>query len=93
LDVEELGKKDRRWRLERRSGDLALFEGNDPQPYVILREQFHKDGAMFAEGMRVLWLKQPKKVTFKLTPEATTAMADWIGKPMLASLYLKRRYA
>jgi hypothetical protein len=93
FDTEELGKKDRRWRLELRPSDLALFEGDDPQPYVILREQFHKDGAMFSEGMRVLSLKKPKKVTFKLTPETTTAMADWIGKPMLARLYLKRRYA
>ena len=54
FDVEELGKKDRRWRLEFRPSDLALFEGDDPRPYVILREQFHKDGAMFSEGMRVL---------------------------------------
>jgi len=54
FDIEELGKKDRRWRLELRPSDLALFEGDDPRPYVILREQFHKDGAMFSEGMRVL---------------------------------------
>ena len=93
FDLEELGKKDRRWRLELRPSDLALFEGDDARPYVVLREQFHNEGAMFSEGMRVLWLKKPKKVTFKLTPEVTTAMADWIGKPMLARLYLKRRYA
>ena len=93
FDLEELGKKDRRWRLELRPSDLALFEGDDPRPYVLLREQFHEHGAVFSEGLRVLGLKKPKKVTFKLTPETTTAMADWIGKPMLARLYLKRRYA
>lgn len=92
FDIEELGKKDRRWRLEVRPGDLALFEAGDSQPYVILREQMFKD-AVFTENVRALMLHKPKKVTLKLTPEATAAVADWIGKPMLASLYLKRRYA
>jgi hypothetical protein len=93
FNLEELGKKDRRWRIELRPSDLALFEGDDPRPYVLLREQLHDQGAVFSEGMRVLSLKKPKKVTLKLTPEATTAMADWLGKPLLARLYLKRRYA
>src|SRR5512136_1622281 len=83
FDIEELGKKDRRWRLELRPSDLALFEGEDPRPYILLREQFQQEGAIFSEGMRVLGLKKPKKVTFKLTREATAAMADWMGKPLL----------
>jgi len=90
--IEELGKKDARWRLAVRPGDLALYEGDDPQPYVILRERVMKD-VMFAEGMRALGINKPKKLTFKLTPEAGRALAEWIGKPALASFYLKRRYA
>jgi hypothetical protein len=89
--IEELGKKDRRWRLEIRPSDLALFEGDDPHPYVILREQFPND-AVFEENIRALVLKKPKKVMFKLTPEATSAVADWIGKSLLACLCLKSRY-
>jgi hypothetical protein len=91
FDVEELGKKNARWRLELRPGDLALFEGDDPQPFVLLRERLLKD-VMFAEGMRALALNKPRKLTFKLTPEAARAVADWIGKPTLATFHLKRRY-
>ncbi len=92
FDIEEMGKKDQRWRLEVRPGDLALYEGENPHPFVILREQFQKD-AMLIEGIPALTLKRPKKLTFKLKPEANSAVADWIGKSVLAALYLKRRYA
>jgi hypothetical protein len=91
FDLEPIGKPDHRWRLELRPGDLALFEGDDPQPFVLLRERMPKD-VMLVEGMNALVLNKPKKLTFKLAPEATRAIADWIGKPMLAAFYLKRRY-
>ncbi len=93
FDIEELGKKDRRWRLEIRQADLALFEGNDPHPYIILRDHFCTDRLFFDDHIKALVLKKPKKVTLKLTPEATKALADWIGESILAGLCLKRRYA
>jgi hypothetical protein len=91
FEMEELGKKDARWHLLIRPGDLALFEGDDPQPFVILREQLLAEG-MLVEGMRALVLNKPRKLTFKLSPEGVKAIADWIGKPALAAFHLKRRY-
>ena len=91
FDIEELGRKDARWQLQIRPGDLALFEGDDLQPFVILREQLLKDG-MLVEGMRALVLNKPRKLTFKVPPEAVTAVGDWIGKPALAEFHLRRRY-
>jgi len=90
--IEEVGKKDGRWRLVLRPGDLALLEGADPQPFVILREQMQKD-VVLIEGLGVLSLKKPKKVAFKLSPEAVSAVADWLGTGALASFYLKQRYS
>jgi len=90
--IEEPGNPDRRWRLQIRPGDLALFHDEDPQPYVILREQMQKD-VVLIEGMRVLAVNKPKKATFRLPPEAVSAVADWIGTPLLAAHYLKRRYS
>ncbi len=93
FDVEELGKKDHRWRLEVRLGDLALSAANERQPYIILRHQFTSDRIFFDDNIRALVLKKPKKVTLKLTPEASTALANWVGDSSLAGFHLKRRYA
>lgn len=45
------------------------------------------------EGMRALVVKQPRKIIFKLTPEAADALTIWLGKPFLASFYMSRRFA
>jgi hypothetical protein len=92
FDLEEMGKKDARWRLEIRPGDLAFFEADDPHPFLILHDKFYRE-AVLVENMKLLTLKTGKKATFKLTPEATAAIAQWLGKSMLASFYLRRRYA
>jgi len=42
--------------------------------------------------MRVFALSKPVKASFKLTPEVTETIARWIGLPVLASIYLRRRY-
>jgi len=91
FNIQEMGKKDSCWQLEIRPDDLALFEGDDPQPYVILRERLLSD-VLLLEGMHALALNKPRKLTLNLTPEATTAVAKWIGEPALAAFYLKRRY-
>jgi len=92
FSVEEVGKPDQRWRVVIRPGDLALYEGDDPQPFIILREQMQND-VILIEGMHVLTLRKPKKVSLKLSPPASQAIADWIGAPALAGHYLKRRYS
>jgi hypothetical protein len=92
FSVEEVGKPDRRWRVVIRPGDLALYEGDDPQPFVILREQMQRE-VFLIEGMRVLTLGKPKKVSFKLSPAACEAISEWIGRPVLAAHYMKRRYS
>jgi len=87
-----MGKQTGDWKLTLFPSHLALADAPCSQPYVILREQLMKS-VMLIEGTRALVLDQPRKLTFRLTKEGTAALADWIGKPFLASYYLKRRYA
>jgi len=90
LSLKELGKTPRDWALTLHPSHLALAESPGAQPYVIFREQMMKSATLI-EGIRTLALKEPIKANFKLTPEVTTALAEWIGKPVLAAYYLKRR--
>ena len=60
--------------------------------YVLLREQMQRD-VVLIEGMRTLALNKPRKIMFRLPPEAVTAVVEWIGPSLLASHYLKRRYS
>jgi hypothetical protein len=92
LPLKENGKSTGQWSLTVHPSHLALADTPGAQPYVILRKEFKKPG-FFMEGMRVLSVDVPRKIIFKLTPEGVAAVADWIGKPFLAALYLKRRYA
>jgi hypothetical protein len=90
--IEEMANSNRHWRLVIRSSDLALYEPEDPQPFVLLREQLHTD-VMLSEGLNVLAIKKPRKLTFRLTQEATSAVVAWLGEGSLASFYLKQRYS
>lgn len=90
--LKENGKSTGQWSLTFHPSHLSLADAPGAQPYAILREQFKKE-VNFMEGMRALAVKQPRKLIFKLTPEATDALANWLGKPFLAAFYLKRRYA
>jgi hypothetical protein len=92
FSVTELGKAPGQWTLTLHPEHLALAESPGAQPYVILRDQVMKS-AILIEGVRALALKQPFKKTFKLTPEATVKLSEWIGKPTLAAYYLRQRYA
>jgi hypothetical protein len=88
----EVGKKTgAQWSLTVLPTHLALAEAPGAQPYVILREQMMKT-VMFMEGLGLLALRQPQKKDFRLTPPGTKAVADWLGKPFLASFYMNRRY-
>jgi len=90
--LKELGKTSREWTLTLYPSHLSLAEPPAAQPYVIFREQMMKSVTLM-EGMRTLAVKEPVKGNFRLTPEATAAVAAWIGKPVLAAYYLKRRHA
>jgi len=92
LTVSEVGKAGKQWALELHPAHLALVEVPGTPPYVILREEVMK-GAMLIEGMNMLALNKPTKASFKLAPEGTAALADWIGKPALMLFYLRRRSA
>lgn len=79
------------WTLTLHPAHLALADAPGAQPYVILRDQLMKSVTLM-EGMRALGVERPSKLIFRLTPEGVKVLADWIGKPFLASFYLKRRY-
>ena len=79
------------WTLTLHPPHLALADAPGSQPYVILREEMMKSATLI-EGMRVFALTKPRKATFKLAPEGVTALAEWIGQPVLAAYYLRRRY-
>lgn len=89
---ESSGKSTGQWMLTIHPSHLSLTDAPGAQPYAILREQFKKE-VTFMESMRALAINQPRKIIFKLSPEAATALADWLGKPFLAAFYMKRRYA
>jgi len=91
LPLTEMGKATKQWSLTLYPAHLALAESSGERPYVILRDQVMKSATLI-EGIRALALKEPLKATFKLDPEATSALAEWIGKPVLAGYYLRRRY-
>lgn len=80
-----------KWTLALHPDHLALSEAPELQPYVILRDELMKS-AMLIEGIRALVLQKPIKATFKLEPEGVSVLGDWIGKPIMARFYLKRRY-
>lgn len=91
LALTEMGKGKQEWLLTLYPAHLALAQPSDERPYVILREQMMKS-ATLVEGVRALVVEQPRKMTLRLTPEAMRALTDWIGRPVLAGYYLRRRY-
>jgi len=92
LPLKEMGKTPKEWSLTLHPAHLALAESPDERPYVIVRGQVMKSATLI-EGMRAFSINEPRKLTFKLSREATTTLAEWIGKPVLAACYLRRRYA
>lgn len=91
LPLTEMGKTNKEWSLTLYPAHLALAEPSTDRPYVIIRDQVMKSATLM-EGVNALVVEQPRKVTLKLKPEGTVALADWIGKPVLAAHYLRRRY-
>lgn len=91
LPLKEMGKTPRAWTLTLYPGHLALADAPGAQPYIILREQIMKS-VVLMEATRALAVQQPRKIIFVLTRPGVAALADWIGKPFLASFYMKRRY-
>ena len=91
LSLTAMNKARQKWTLALYPEHLALAEAPGTQPYIILREEMMKSATLI-EGMRVLALSKPIKATFKLEPGAVPALADWIGKPVMALHYLRRRY-
>ncbi len=91
LTLTQIGNPSAQWTLGLFPTHLALSERPGSQPYIILRDQVMRT-ATLVEGMRAFALQVPIKTTFNLTPEATAILAEWIGKPVLAAVYLKRRY-
>lgn len=89
--VADLSDTKKQWILAVHSSHLALSDAATSQPYILLRESFPKD-INFMEGMRLLGVTKPLKVTLKLTPEAAVAVTAWFGAGFLAASYLKRRY-
>jgi hypothetical protein len=92
FEVVELNQAQKKWQLAVYEGHLALSNAPGAQPYVLLRAGFPKE-FNFAERLRALSVIKPFKVTLKLTPEATTAVAHWFGDSFLAATYLKRRFS
>jgi hypothetical protein len=91
FEVADLSDAKKKWLLAVHPAHLALSDSTTSQPYILLRECFPKN-FNYMEGMQVLGVTKPFKVTLKLTPEAATAVTAWFGAPFLAANYLKRRY-
>jgi len=92
LAIEQMSSPPRPWKLTLYPAHFTLEPASyDTPPFLVLREEVMKS-AGFIEGMRALALTKPFKVTFKLPKEAAKTFADWIGKPVLAAHYLRRRY-
>ena len=91
VTLNELGKPEKQWSLRMFPSHLELEEMPGTPPYIILREAVMKTATLM-EGMRVLALTKPIKVTFKLMPADTARLAEWIGKPALVLFHLKHRY-
>ncbi len=89
--IQDLGPAHKEWRITCHPSHLALADAPDAQPYVILRDEMMKTVTLI-EGMRALVFVKPVKITLKLPPEAAAAVAEWIGKALLARYYLRRRY-
>jgi len=92
LPLTEMGKATGQWTLTLHPFHLALADAPGAQPYVILREQLVKS-VVLMEGTRAFVVEHPRKIMFKLTPDGAKVLADWIGKPFLASFYMKRRFS
>src|SRR5688500_11597058 len=88
----DINDRSKQWTLTLHPTHLSLNELPDPQPYIILRDQVLRT-AILMEGTRTFVLQKPLKAMFKLAPEAAATLAEWIGKPVLAGIYLARRYA
>jgi hypothetical protein len=92
LAIEQMSSPPRPWKLTLYPAHLTLEPASyDTPPFLILRDEVMKSATLI-EGMRALALTKPFKVTFKLPKEAAQTLADWIGKPVLAAHYLRRRY-
>ena len=91
LPLTEVGKPTGEWTLALHPNHLELKQASEAQPIGILRDELMKS-AVLIEGMKVFALNKPLKVNFKLTEDATHAIAEWIGLPVLAANYLRRRY-
>ena len=90
--LNELGGTAKEWTLTVHPEHLTLAESPGAVPYVLLRDQAMKSFALI-EGIPAFGLTKPIKRTFKMTRDAAATLAEWIGKPVLAAAYLKRRYA
>lgn len=92
LPLQELGKPPGQWNLTLHPSHLALAESPGAQPYILLRDAMMKSAVLMI-GMRTFAITEPQKLTFKLSAEATDALAGWIGNGFIAAHYLKQRYA
>jgi hypothetical protein len=92
--IEEVSKSQRQWTMELHSSHLALRPMDEEQPYVFLRADLFKK-VDFMPRARLLMVKEPFKLGFKLSAEAMSAFTTWVGTPGQEQLaiVLKRRYA
>lgn len=94
FEIEEVSKTQRRWEMELHPGHLALRALDESQPYVFLRADLFRK-VEFMPGARLLMVKEPFKLGFKLTADAMEAFTGWFGTPDREQLgiVLKRRYS
>lgn len=91
VPLTEVGTAPGEWTLTLHADHLELKKASEPLATGILREEAMKS-AVLIEGLKVFAVSKPFKASFKLTPEATGVIARWIGLPVLAAIYLRRRY-
>lgn len=94
LEIEEVSKSKLKWVLELHPDHFTLQSEFEPRPLVFTRgELWEKVEPMLA--VKLLAVKKPRAITFRLPPEAFATFSQWLGPLTSADLrrVLNRRYA
>jgi hypothetical protein len=92
IPLTEIGKPADQWTLTLCPDHVELKPEAGGEATGILRRELMKT-VILAEGLNALLVNKPFKKNFKLDPADTARIASWIGLPVLAAGYLRRRYS
>ena len=94
IKIEEVSQTKRKWILELHPDHIALHSEFEPRPWVFTRAEMWDKVELLAP-IKVLAVRKPRAINFKLSPEALAAFKRWLGPLTSADLrkVLKKRYS